>query len=103
MWSPSRTFSPPDLLVLGQHGLGLADLQGDGPGLGVDALHQAADQLLVLRLELLHHLAPLAVADALADDVPGGLGGHPAELLGVQADAHEASHLRQGVDLPGGV
>ena len=92
---------PADLLVLGQHGLRLANLQGDGPGAGVDALHQAADQLLVLRLELLHHLAALAVPNALADDVPGSLGGHPAKLLGVQLNAHKPARESSGVHLLG--
>ena len=92
---------PADLLVFRQHGLGLAQPQGDGPGAGVNALHQAADQLLVLRLELLHHLAPLAVPNALADDVAGGLGGHPAELLGVQLNAHKPAHAGGGVHLLG--
>ena len=55
----------------------------------------------MLTLELLHHLASLAVADALADDVPGGLGSHTAELLGVQLDAHKPAHAGGGVHLLG--
>ena len=52
-------------------------------------------------LELLHQLAPLAVANALADDVAGRLGGDAAELLGIQAHAHLILYPGVGVDFAG--
>src|SRR5699024_11086918 len=69
-----------DLLALRQDRLGLADLERKRARLRVDALHKRADQLLVAASELLHHLAALAVADALADDVARRLRGDAAEL-----------------------
>ena len=87
------------LLGARQNGLGLADAQRRGPGAGVDALHQRADQLLVLALELLHHLAALAVADALADDVARRLRRDASELLGAHRYIHVVSDLDGGIDL----
>ena len=51
------------------------------------------DNLLLLVLELLEHLSPLRLSDALTDDVLGGLGSDTAKLLGLQGNIDYRSHL----------
>ena len=88
-----------DLLALREHGLGLADFQRERAGLRIHALNQRADELLMAALEFLHHLAALAVADALADDVSRGLRRNAAKLLRIETVAHKAAELCAGVIL----
>ena len=88
------------LLGLGQHRLRLADAQRSGAGARIYALYQGAHQLLVLALELLHHLAALAVTDALANDVARRLGRNAPKLFGVQRHIDIVAHADSGVDLP---
>ena len=90
-----------DLLAFGQHGLGLADFQRSRSRTGVYALHERGDQLLIFALELLHHLAALAVANALADDVSGRLRGDSAKLLGIQRHVDLILHAGGGVNFSG--
>ena len=81
------------LLGLGQHSLILANLQSGIAGDRVYPQHLSRDQLLILALELLHQLAPLRLANALADHMLGSLCDNAAELLGLQRNINGLAHL----------
>ena len=73
-----------ELLALGEHRLALADADGRDAALGVDPLDGGGGDFSEPVLELLERLSLLSRADSLADDVPRGGYGDPAELLGVE-------------------
>ena len=73
-----------DLLVAGQHGrAALAQIQHDVAALVVDGNNGGGDQLMGARLHLAALQVALALAQALTDDVLGGLGGDAAKFLGL--------------------
>ena len=59
------------LLIAGEQRFALANFQRSRAGAGIDPFHRSRHQFLMLALEFLQHLAAFAVADALADDIPG--------------------------------
>ena len=74
-----------DLLRAGQQGLdAVAELDERVAVVGL--LDDPGDQLADAVLELLEHHHPLGLADPLQDDLLGGLGGDPAEVLGGDVD-----------------
>ena len=72
------------LLVVGQDGLVFAQIDDDDAAHGIDLEHDGGDDLVRLALHLGVHLAALGLAQGLADDVLGRLGGDAAELLGLE-------------------
>ena len=94
-------FLAADLFTFRQHGFGLSDLQGGRPASGVDPFHGSGNQFLMPALEFLHHLSPFAVTDALTDNIPGGLRGDPAKLLGIQLNPYLFAYGSIRIDLPG--
>ena len=96
-----------DLLVVGQVGVGavvaLADADGHIPGVGVDPQDGAGEDLMLLGGELVEDHAPFGFPDALDDDLLGGLGGNPAEGLGLDLLVDQVAQLALGVDGPGGL
>ena len=93
---------PLDLLIFRQDGFGGADLHRGRSGAGIHAGNHRRHQLLIAALEFLHLLAPLRLADALADDVLGRLGGNAPEFLSLQRNFHRIAHLG-GLGLTGGL
>ena len=71
-----------DLLAARQQGVGLA--QVDDGGAPLEPLDGAGDQVALLVLELVEEAVALGLADLLDDHLLGGLGGDPAERLGVE-------------------
>src|SRR5262245_11425203 len=74
-----------DLLAPGQDGVGLAQIDYDGPPL--EPLDRSGDQVAALILEFIVEAVPLGLADLLDDYLLGRLGGNPPQLGRVHLDA----------------
>ena len=85
---------------VGELGAGV-DAQSDGAVAGVDAGDDAGEQLVLLVAELVIDHALLGLADALDDDLAGGLGGHAAKVLGLDLHADHVAQLGLGQDQAG--
>jgi len=70
---------------------------------GLDAQNGAGQDLVLLRGEGVEHHAALGLADALDDDLLGGLGGNAAESLRFDIHVHEVAQLGMLVNLLRGV
>ena len=80
-----------ELIVFEEKEFVMIDLNGNVSSVRLHFLDNGCDDLTYLFLELLHHLAAFRFADALTDDVLGGLSGDAPEFLGVKMhDAGEA-------------
>ena len=95
------------LLGSGEHGVGLvaaaADADDHVARVGQDAQDRCGQDLMLLGGKGVEDHAALGLADALNDDLLGGLGGDAAELLRLDIDVHEVAELRVLVDLARGV
>ena len=97
-----------DLLGGGKHRVGAvvgvaAETDGHVAGVGRDAKHRAGENLMLFGRERVEDHAALCLADALDNDLLGGLGGDAAKVLRANIDIHEVSELGVLVDLPGSV
>ena len=98
----------PDPIVLEHRLLGrrqdgldvLADVEDDRPRF--DAVDRAGHQLALAARELVEDLVALDLADALQDDLLGGLGADSAEDVAVELlRLHEVAEVGIGLDGPG--
>ena len=96
-----------DALVWGKHGLGILAVGGDADGdtavSGLDLGDDTGQDLMLLGSKLLIDDAALGLADALDDDLLGGLGGDAPELLCLHGDMQLVADLGALVDLLGGL
>ena len=100
-----------DLLGLGQHGLAVADLQGDIAPDGIDPQHLGGNDIVLAAFVFLQQQALFGLPDALMDGGFGSLRRNAPELFGVKGDLQhlpcgDAGLVFGGVlhaDLGGGV
>ena len=94
-----------DLLARRQHPVrdlgAAADADGGVAGAGIDAVDDAGHDLMLPGGELVEDHAPLRLADALDDDLTGGLRGDAPELLGLHLDAELVTQLGGAAQLAG--
>ena len=94
-----------DLFAGGQERVGELGAGGEPDGHRTVALVHPGDgagqDLVLLGGELVEDHAALGLPHALDDDLPGGLGGDAAEVLGLDLDAQHVPELGPGQGLPG--